>query len=96
MREQSLAEIFTCEIWDVLTYNFWTNIAIAKRIWQLNSSRRIGLKLILTDFLIVEKVHYSKRTIAAEILSCFYLYFNNQNNDEQTKNLDSIERVKKV
>jgi hypothetical protein len=26
-------------------------------------------------------VHYSRRTIAAEILSRFYLYFNNQNND---------------
>ena len=71
-------------------------MAMAKRVWQLDSSRRISLKLILTDFLIVEKVHYSRRTIAAEILSCFYLYFNNQNNDEQIKNLASIQRVKKV
>ena len=47
-------------------------MAMAKRVWQLDSSRRIGLKITLTDFLIVGEVHYSRRTIAAEILSRFY------------------------
>ena len=85
MRKRSLAGIFTCGIWDVLAYSSWTSMAMAKRVWQLDSSRRIRLKLTLTDFLIVGKVHYSRRTIAAEILSRFYLYFTNQNNDGQTK-----------